>query len=246
MPADTLILLCALFFAGAALYSSVGHAGASAYLAAMALLSVPAATMRPTALVLNVAVATIGTIRYARAGLFDWRTLWPFLIGSVPFAFLGGSIQLPDHFYRPLLGAVLWVAAVRLLMPGEIGTPSAVRRPPLPVALPAGAAIGLLAGLTGTGGGIFLSPLIIFTGWAGVREASGIAAAFILCNSASGLLGNVAAVGRVPAEIPLFLACVVAGGFAGTTLGISRLATRNVLRALGLVLIVAGAKLIFD
>lgn len=245
MDFETVLLLCALFFAGAALYSSVGHAGASAYLAAMALLSVSPAVMRPTALTLNLLVASLGVLQYGRAGLFNWRVFWPFALGAVPFAFIGGGIQLSDQSYRLLLGLVLWAAAARLLIPGEIGTPAATRalNPFLGAAI--GAGIGLLAGLTGTGGGIFLSPVLIFGGFAGVREASGIAAAFILGNSAAGLSGNVAAIGNVPAELPYFLGAALAGGIVGTTLGVSRLATRNVLRALGGVLVIAGAKLVF-
>lgn len=246
MEPVTIAVLCVLFFAGAALYSSVGHAGSSAYQAAMALIGVPPAVMRPTALSMNVLVATLGAIRYGRAGLFDWRTLWPFLIGSVPLAFYGGGVKLADHVYRDLLGVVLLVSAVRLLWPGPLGSETATGRVPVWFAIPAGAAIGLLSGLTGTGGGIFLSPVIIFTGWAGVREASGVAAAFILCNSLAGLAGNFSAIGHVPAALPWFLGSVLLGGWVGTQLGINRLATRNVLRALGLVLAVAGLKLILD
>src|SRR5215207_4997632 len=109
------LLLAACMFLGAVLYTSVGHAGASAYLALMALFGLPPAVMRPTALVLNILVASLTSVRYVRAGLFRWRALWPFLIGAAPFAFLGGSLQIPGDVYRPLLGAVLWIAAARLL-----------------------------------------------------------------------------------------------------------------------------------
>ena len=231
-------------FAGAALYSSVGHAGASAYLAAMALTGVAPATMRPTALVLNIIVATIATFRYTRAGWFSWRTLWPFLVGTLPAAYIGGGIQLPGEYYRPLLGVVLWIAAVRLWLPGEIGTTNLEAHPPVLPAVLVGAAIGLLAGLTGTGGGIFLSPILIFMSWCETRKSSGVAAAFILANSISGLAGNYASVGALPRELPYFIAAVVAGTLIGTTLGISTLARSMLLRALGCVLVVAGGKLI--
>ena len=115
-------LLAACIFAGALLYSSVGHAGASAYIAIMALFGIAPTVMRPTALVLNVIVASFASWRFARAGFFRWRTLWPFVIGAIPMAFIGGSIQLPGHIYRLLVGVVLLIAAARLLWPRPLNT----------------------------------------------------------------------------------------------------------------------------
>lgn len=229
-------------FAGALLYSSVGHAGASAYIALMALAGVAPAEMRPTALALNVLVATLATVRYARAGLFSWATLWPFLLGAVPLAFVGGGITLPTTVYRPIVGLVLWASAVRLLWPSA-GAERPVARPPVAAAIGSGAGIGLLAGLTGTGGGIFLSPLLIFAGWAEPKKASGVAAGFILANSLAGLAGNQAALGSLPAALPLYAGAVLAGGLLGTTLGI-RVATPVLFRLLAAVLVIAGAKLL--
>ena len=240
---DATYALAACIFFGAALYSSVGHAGASAYIALMALFGLPAQVMRPTALVLNVIVATFTSARFVHAGLFRWRTLWPFLIGAIPMAFVGGGIILPTHFYRPLVGVVLWLSAARLLWPKPLGTAETVKDPPIIAAIAAGAGIGLLSGLTGTGGGIFLSPLLLFLGWATPRAASGIAAVFILVNSISGLLGNLASVQQLPAALPLFAGAALAGALVGTTLGI-RLPSTMIVRALALVLIVAGAKMI--
>jgi uncharacterized membrane protein YfcA len=171
-PALSDALLAACMLLGAALYTSVGHAGASAYLALMALFGVPPAEMRPTALVLNVLVATFASARYLRAGLFRWRVLWPALLGALPMAFLGGAIQLPGAVYRPLAGPVLLAAAARLLWsPGPLGN-RAVRDPPVLPGVLSGAAIGLLSGLTGTGGGIFLSPLLLFLGWCEARRGA--------------------------------------------------------------------------
>ncbi|EXS69568.1 sulfite exporter TauE/SafE family protein [Sphingobium sp. Ant17] len=240
---DATYALAACIFFGAALYSSVGHGGASAYIALMALFGLPAQVMRPTALVLNVIVATFTSARFVHAGLFRWRTLWPFLIGAIPMAFVGGGIILPTHFYRPLVGVVLWLSAARLLWPKPLGTAETVKDPPIIAAIAAGAGIGLLSGLTGTGGGIFLSPLLLFLGWATPRAASGIAAVFILVNSISGLLGNLASVQQLPAALPLFAGAALAGALVGTTLGI-RLPSTMIVRALALVLIVAGAKMI--
>lgn len=243
MPFDTLhFALAACMFVGALLYSSVGHGGASAYIALMALFSVPVAVMRPTALVLNLIVSTLGSIRYARAGLFRWRTLWPFLVGAFPAAFVGGMIHIPSEVYRPIMGAVLLFSGIRLLWPRELRAVSEWRDPPIPLALAAGAGLGLLAGLTGTGGGIFLSPLLLFMAWSAPKPASGVVAVFILANSASGLAGNIASVGALPPELPLYAVAVLAGGLIGTTLGI-RLPTKWILRALGFVLLVASAKL---
>lgn len=236
------LLLAAAMFLGAVLYSSVGHAGASAYLALMALFGLPPAVMRPTALVLNILVASLTSFRYVRAGLFRWRTLWPFLVGALPFALLGGSLQISGELYRPLVGAVLWVAAARLLWPREIKAVTEPRDPPIAVAVLIGAGIGLLSGLTGTGGGIFLSPLLLFLGWSNPKVASGVAAVFILCNSVAGLGGNVASVQQLPAMLPLYAGSAFAGALVGTTLGI-RFKSTVVLKALGLVEIVAGFKL---
>lgn len=240
-------LIAALMFLGAALYSSVGHAGASAYLSIMALFGVPAVTMRATALSLNVAVASLASFRYVRAGYFDRRVFLLLALGSVPWAFVGGAVSLPGHIYRPLVGLVLIFAAVRLLWPRTVRAEAGPAAPaPWYLLVPAGALIGLLSGLTGTGGGIFLSPLILFLGWASVRDTSGISAAFILVNSVAGLLGNLAVLQRLPPEILLYLPAVVAGGFIGTWLGTSRLDTAWLMRALALVLLIAGGKLLFS
>lgn len=242
MEQSYLLALC--LFLGATLYTSVGHAGASAYLAAMALFGTAPATMRPTALVLNILAGSLAAFRYIRAGFFDWNSLWPILLGAVPMAFLGGAITLPGHLYRPLVGFVLLFAAARLFLSPEGRADHALCTMPPTTGVLAGMAIGLLAGLTGTGGGIFLSPLVLFMGWANVRTTSGIAATFILCNSAAGLAGNYASVKSLPPELPLFAGAVLAGALLGTALGINRFANRTILRALALVLVIAGLKMI--
>lgn len=241
--ANNLLLLGGMFLA-AMLYSSVGHAGASAYLALMALFNLAPAVMRPTALVLNILVASVVSARFALAGLFRWRVLWPFLIGAVPLAFFGGSIHLPGSIYRPIVGLVLLIAAARLLLPTRLHLKETADPPVVPAML-GGGAIGFLSGLTGTGGGIFLSPLILFMSWAETRTVSGVAAVFILCNSTAGLLGNLSAVGSLPPELPYYAAATVLGAAAGTTLGVKRLPSPMILKALGVVLTIAGLKLVF-
>jgi uncharacterized membrane protein YfcA len=230
-------------FAGAMLYTSVGHAGASAYIALMALFGLAPAVMRPTALTLNILVAGFTSFRYLRADLFRWRTLWPFLLGAIPFALIGGAVQLPGQFYRPLVGAILLIAGIRFLWPTELKTNQEPRDVPVIAGIALGAVIGLLSGLTGTGGGIFLSPILLFAGWSDTRTASGVAAVFILCNSVAGLLGNVAIVKSLPADIPIYAVAVLAGAIMGTTFGM-KFGVPVILKALGAVLIIAGCKLI--
>jgi uncharacterized protein len=237
------LLLAAAMLLAAILYSSVGHAGSSAYIALMALFGVDAAVMRPTALVLNILVGTITSFRFVKAGLFRWQALWPFLITAVPMALVGGTIHLPSEIYRPLVGVVLWVSAARLLWPKEMKVERESSDPPLLFALPAGAAIGLLAGLTGTGGGIFLSPLLLFMAWSPTRQASGVAAVFVLANSIAGLGGQITTLDALPPQLPLYAAAVLVGGVIGTTVGL-KVPARIILKLLGVVLLIAGAKLI--
>lgn len=240
------LLLAAAFFGAALLYSSVGHAGASGYLAAMALLGVAPETMKPTALALNILVAGIVTLRFHLAGHIRWRALIPLVASSIPMAFIGGALALPGYVYRPLVGLVLLVAAWRLFVTAASASATDDRPVAMPLlpALLVGAAIGLLAGLTGTGGGIFLTPLVLLAGWAGARGAAGLSAAFILANSTAGLLGNVASVQSLPSSLPLWLAVVAVGGVLGAEMGARRLATPTLRRALALVLLIAGLKLI--
>lgn len=246
MDMNTIIIIAALMGLTAALYTSVGHAGASGYLAIMALFAVAPATMKPTALVLNIIVASLTTLRFARAEQINWRLLLYFAVGAVPIAFIAGSITLPGHFYRPLVGAILWVAALRLLWPRPLASLETPQPPSIATMILTGAGIGALSGLTGTGGGIFLSPLILFFGWESVRKTSGIAAGFILCVSIAGLAGNLSGVGKLPSELPYFVGAVLLGAIAGTQLGLSRLPANRLLQTLGCVLVIAGAKLIFS
>ena len=239
-------LLAALFFVAALLYASVGHAGASAYLAAMALLGVSPEIARPTALTLNILVASFVTLRFWRAGLVHPRTLLPFVVASIPLAFVGGAIHVPANVYKPLLGAVLLVAAAgfartaRRVADDDAPPP----QPPIVPALLVGGVIGLLSGLTGTGGGIFLSPLLLVAGWATTRQASGIASGFILLNSIAGLAGNVSAVGGVPSDLPLWGVAVLVGAVIGAEIGSRRARPPQLRLALAVVLALAGLKLI--
>jgi uncharacterized protein len=237
------LLLAALFFAAALLYASVGHAGASAYLAAMALVGVAPDTMRPTALVLNLFVATIVVTRFSRAGHLPWRSLVPLIIGSIPMAFVGGSIDLPGELYRPLVGVVLLAGAWRLAT-AATGDRDSLARVPLVPGIAVGAGIGLLAGLTGTGGGIFLTPLLVLAAWSGTRDAAGLSGAFILANSVAGLAGLLTAGFSLPPAIGAWVVAVAAGGLIGSWLGAERLSILNLRRVLAFVLVLAAAKIV--
>jgi uncharacterized protein len=241
------ILLGGLIFLAATLYTSVGHAGASGYLAAMALFGLAPEEMRPAALALNIMVASLGTYRYWRAGYHDFRLLMPFAIASVPAAFLGGLIAVPGGVYRPLVGIVLAASAIQFARTAT-NAPKAdltARPPKVPVALAAGGGVGFLAGLTGTGGGIFLSPFLLFFRWADTRKASGVASAFILVNSIAGLAGTTFSIGVLPAALPLWAAAALLGAVIGTRLGTQTLPVPGLRLMLALVLAVASLKMMF-
>lgn len=236
--------LAALILVGAFLYAAVGHGGGSAYLAAMALFGVAPAVMRPTALALNILVSSLATYKFARAGHFSWRLFWPFALASIPFAAVGGAIALPSELYRPLVGLALWFAAFRLFRPAPATTQEPTL-PPLWAAILSGAGIGLLSGLTGVGGGIFLSPLVLLMGWADARRTSGISAPFILVNSISGLGAHLASGGGLPAAVPLWGVVALVGGLLGAHYGSQRLANTTLRRLLAVALGIAGAKMIW-
>jgi uncharacterized membrane protein YfcA len=238
-------LLAALILLAALLYSSVGHAGASGYLAVMALFGVSPATMKPTALTLNILVAIIATIKFYRAGAFSWPIFWPLAIMSIPCAFIGGLITLPAALYKPLVGIVLVYAAWRAYYIAAEKTPAPCTPPSRPVLVGVGAGLGFLSGLTGVGGGIFLSPILLLCRWAETKTVSGTSAAFILVNSIAGFAGIVATSATLPTPIPLWALAAVVGGFIGAELGSRRLANPTIRRLLALVLLIAGVKMIF-
>ena len=239
---DTLVLTLLIFIA-AVLYSSVGHAGASGYLAAMALFQLAPAQMRPTALILNLAVATVGAIQFARAGCFSWNTFWPFAIFSVPCAFVGGFWKLPDGIYKIVLGLVLLFAAWRLAFKQSAHAPDQLKPIPFSSAMFCGVPIGFLSGLVGVGGGIFLSPVLVLFGWATPRITAGVSVVFILVNSAAGLLGTFCSGKSISAHanIAWWIPAVLLGGFIGSWLGSHHLAPMMMRRMLAVVLVIAGA-----
>lgn len=241
---ETILLLALLIGAAAALYSAVGHGGASAYIALMALAGLAPDEVRPAALVLNILVAGLGAFRYVRAGRFDWQVFWPFAVTAIPASFLAGGIDVSEEVFRPLLALALAAAAARYLIWPQLDAVKASAPPRKIVALPAGAALGALAGFTGIGGGVYLSPLLVFMGWADPKRASGIAACFIVVNSMAGLAGRSSALATLPSFLPWFALAAVGGAVIGTTLGLKALDKRGILRVLGLVLGAAAAALV--
>jgi len=242
MPMETLLALILAIFVVAFLYSSVGHAGASGYIAVMGLASLSPAMIKPSALVLNVLVASIGSWQFYRAGHFRWRLFWPFALLSIPMAFLGGAIALPTHWFKILVGVVLLLSAANFLWrPGD-DEPRA--EPSLPVALGAGGVLGLFAGLTGTGGGIFLTPLMLLMRWARTKQVAATSALFILVNSLAGLAGNATAARTIPALVWPLAAAALVGGTLGSHLGSKRLPPVAIKRLLAVVLVIAGLHLL--
>ena len=237
------ILIIAAVFVVAMLYSSVGHGGASGYLAVMALLAVAPEVTRPTALILNLFVASIAFVQFYRAGHFDWRIFLPFAAGSVPLAFVGGMIHLPTAVYKIILGGCLVLAALRLAL--NLKSESETHTPPVWLCLLIGALLGFVSGLVGVGGGIFLTPILLLTNWTETKKAAGISALFILVNSISGLLGNYAQVLKLPAAVYVWIIAAIIGGIIGATLGSYRFNSLVMRRVLAVGLLVGGVKLIF-
>lgn len=235
--------IAALLLLGAVLYTSVGHAGSSVYIAIMSLFDLAVPVIKPTALILNIFVSSFASFRYLKAKLFDLKLFIPLALGAIPMAFLGGKITLTNDFYKPIVGVLLLISAATFLLPSKNAGEKIINPPSPLVAVLTGAAIGFLAGLTGTGGGIFLSPIALLLSWSSVKQISGTASLFILVNSIFGLLGHATSVSELPDSLPLFVLAVMIGALIGTKLGISKFSNAGVKKALGYVLIIAGLKL---
>jgi uncharacterized membrane protein YfcA len=242
MTPELIPYLAVCIFVVAMLYASVGHGGASGYLAVMALFSLHPEALKPTALLLNIIVAGVGAYLYCSARQFSWRVFWPFVITSIPASFLGGTFSLPPEIYRPALGLVLIFAAWRLFVRKD-QVDYETKIPANTTAMLVGAVLGFVSGLIGVGGGIFLSPLMILLRWARVREVSGIAALFILVNSISGLLGHMSSLHHVPDYAPLLAGMALIGGSIGALCGSRHLPVATILKAMSLMLVLAGGKM---
>ncbi|MDQ2952251.1 MAG: sulfite exporter TauE/SafE family protein [Chloroflexota bacterium] len=242
MPELALVLLC--LFVGAALYTSVGHGGATVYTAILTLFGLAIAPLVTLVLVMNIVAASISWVMFQQAGFLRWRLLLPFLVTSVPFAYIGGLLPLAGRTQALILGLALLAGAIRLLF---------FSRPPsfnvrvsgavyYSIAAVLGALLGFLAGATGIGGGIFLSPILIALGWANVKEAGSVASAFIVLNSLAGLAARLPRVPVDPNYVVPFVAVVIVGALIGSFMGARRLPFRAVQISLGLVLLIAATK----
>jgi len=244
MPSVDLLPVLACIFIGATLYTSVGHGGATVYTAILTLFGFAIGPLATLVLVMNIVAATIAWVMYSQAGFLRWRLLLPFVVTSVPAAYLGGSLPITGRLQAVILGVALLGAGLRLLL---------FPRPPsldlrvtgvayYVLAAVVGAILGFLAGATGIGGGIFLSPILIALGWANVKEAASVASAFIVLNSLAGLAARLS---RTPIDaqyVAPFVAIVIAGALIGSFMGARRLPFRSVQISLGLVLLIASAK----
>ncbi|MCC6970617.1 MAG: sulfite exporter TauE/SafE family protein [Phycisphaerales bacterium] len=249
MTTDSIAILAPLFFVVGALYASVGHAGASGYLAVMALLSLAPELMRSTALAINVLVAAIAVAQFARTGHFSWSLTWPFAVSSIPAAFVGGLIELPPRPLKIAIGVVLLLTALRMGVsaarrPGATTHSHAARPPSRTVALAVGSVLGLISGLTGTGGGIFLSPLLLLAHWADTKRTAATSACFILVNSVAGLGGQIGAGWTPQPWLAILASSACAGGLVGARFGSRRATPRELNALLAGVLLVAGGKLL--
>ena len=225
-------------------YSSVGHGGASGYLALMALFSFAPESIRYYALILNLVVSAIAFISYYRAGFFRLRLVLPFLLASMPAAFFGAKISINPTMYKIILGIMLITAVMRMLFVGNTENDK-THDPPFAMALGIGLILGLVSGIIGIGGGILLSPLLILARYAKIKEASAASALFIFLNSASGLIGLMSTKISFEPHLIYWISGVMAAGLVGSAIGSRTISELNLKRVLSLVLIAASIKLFF-
>jgi uncharacterized membrane protein YfcA len=237
------ILFYLLLVLVAFLYSSVGHGGASGYLALMAFFSFSPSIMRPTALMLNVFVSAVAFIQYYRGGYFRWSLFWPFALASIPAAFIGGFIVMDAGLYKKILGILLLFPAIRLIG-FNFRSEVSVKELNLPSALVTGAIIGLISGMIGIGGGIILSPVILLLHWATMKQTAAISALFIFVNSLAGLSAVFLNDFQFQSDMAIMIVLAFAGGLMGSYFGAKKFENLSLKRILSIVLIIASIKLI--
>ena len=236
-----LFLLC--IGAIAFIYGSVGHGGATGYLALMAIFNFTPSLMKPTALVLNLIVSSIAFYHYSQAGSFKAKIFTRFAITSIPMSFLGGYINVNPALYKIILGGLLLISVIRLL-PYNAKLNGTTKELPAPAGLIFGAIIGFFSGLIGIGGGIILSPLIVLFKWGNIKEAAAVSALFIFVNSAAGISGQLINDAQISPTIPILIFVVLIGGFMGSYLGSKKTSSTALKFLLCLVLLFASVKLL--
>jgi uncharacterized membrane protein YfcA len=243
LNSEYLVVFGVLLAVVAFLYSSVGHGGASGYLALMAIFSFPVSVMKPSALVLNLFVSGISFFFYYRKNFFKLKLFYPFAISSVPAAFLGGMIPLENNYYKLLLGIVLILAALRLF--GFFNSKETRNsKINIPLAVAIGFGVGLLSGMLGIGGGVILSPILLLLGWASLKETAAISSLFIFVNSVAGLSGFFMNENRFPTETFYLVPIAVFGGMLGAYYGSGFFSNKVLKYVLATVILLASVKLI--
>ena len=241
---DSLVIFYIALFVIAFLYASVGHGGASGYLALMAIYGIAPEVMKPTALLLNLFVSMVSFIQFYRGGHFRMKLFWPLAIGSVPLAFIGGVIKLDASIYKIILGVFLVIAVIRFLFFSNMQNTEIKESQVFP-ALLIGAAIGFLSGLIGIGGGIILSPILLLLKWSNMKQTAAISALFIFVNSLSGLMGQMYKGIDFSSDMLMYVVVAFAGGLLGAYVGSLKLKAAALKNVLAVVLLVAAYKLLF-
>ncbi|WP_375605138.1 sulfite exporter TauE/SafE family protein [Flavobacterium davisii] len=226
------------------LYASVGHGGASGYLALMSLFSFSPEMMKPSALVLNILVSSVAFLFFYRSNQFRWDLFYPFAITSIPLSFIGGFFKIETHVYKIILGIILLFAAIRIISAFRRKENQAIKAIQFKKALLIGAIVGFISGILGIGGGIILGPIILLLGWGNMKETAAVSALFILVNSISGILGFLANNGIFPTQMARVILVVFMGGTLGAFYGSTKFNNTTLKYILSFVLVIASAKLI--
>jgi len=241
---DNLVLFYCLLFFVAFLYASVGHGGASGYLALMALFSITPVVMKPTALLLNLFVSLTSFIQFYRGGHFRWKIFWPFALASIPLAYLGGLIVVDGSIYKKILGVLLLVPIIRFYFFSNANVDEK-KETNFILSLLVGGSIGFLSGLIGIGGGILLSPVLLLLKWTDQKQTAALSALFIFVNSLSGLAGQLTKGIQFTTDMYLFVIIAFTGGICGAYLGALKFRQAILKNVLATVLVLAAYKLLF-
>ncbi len=242
---DINLFFFVLLFIIAFLYASVGHGGASGYLALMALFSIAPATMKPTALLLNLFVSLTSFIQFYRGGHFRWKVFWPFALSSIPMAYLGGLIMMDGNIYKKILGVLLIIPIIRFYFFSNVKVEDQ-RENNLPLSFVIGGTIGFLSGLIGIGGGILLSPVLLLLKWTDQKQTAAISALFIFVNSLSGLAGQLKKGVQFTGDMYTFVAVAFIGGLCGAYFGAIKFKQTFLKNVLATVLLLAVVKLLTE